>query len=289
MRLLRYFLSQSILGTFGLLLLMTSCKVESVNDEIDLTHLDEASKKALCERIQEDVTKKRPFQGSVIHKKRCDTLLALNYNSSGALQEQSTPHTKFGNYHIAFPLLEKSTEFDPKESLYYYSWLLLYYYRDYDRALERLNQYDDFTPNQHDLAWGENVNYLKGIAYRQLGDYEGAIKEFSKAIKDEKDFVDVYAYVYRGIAYSKIGKTDLAVEDFDQAIKIEDGCTAAFFWKAEALFYVDKLEALKNYQFAQNLLKKNVYRSDNYMELFDIPVLEQVEDRMADLNQTKLM
>lgn len=126
----------------------------------------------------------------------------------------------------------------------------------------------------------------KSQIYKQLGAHNEAIREFTQAIKDEGNLVDIYAYVYRGISYSETGDLEKALVDFNYVIDVEDGCTAAYFWKAETLRNVDKTESLKCYKLAQELLQKNTYRSDSYMELFDIPVLPQVEDRMASLQAT---
>lgn len=270
--------------SFLVLLCLLSCHVSSTKKEIDLSHLTTEDTELLIERVQGDVNKKMPFQGSLIHQHKCDTLLALKHNVVGALQEKSTPHTKIGDYHIAFSLLEEAAAVNPQDALYYYSWLLLYYFRDYERALDRLSQFDDFTPNETDVAWGENVNYLKGLAYKQLGQYVEAIKEFSKAIADEGDNVDLYAFVYRGISYLHKNEIALAVKDFDKAIQIYDKCTAAYFWKAEAyLKQGSQQEAILLLEKAKQLLEQGYYKSDAYMELFDIPVLAQVEDKLLGL------
>ena len=272
------------------MVLVIGCQKLASKDKIDLSHLDEAAKQKMIERVQEDVNEKRPFQGSITHQKKCDTLIVLNHNVTGALQEKSTPYTKIGDYHIAFPLLEEATDVDAKDALYYYSWLLLYYFRDYERAIQRLNQYDDFTPNEFDIAQGENVNYLKGLAYKQMGKYKDAIKEFSKAIEDEGKNVDLYAYIYRGISYLKNGNISLAIEDFDRAINQYNNCSTAYYWKGEALIAANnKKEALENYNNALELLQKGYFKSDSYMEFFDIPSTEQVEDKLKVVSSKSLV
>ena len=282
MKLLKYSLNSLLI--VSLCLFVINCEQHLTKKTIDLSHLSEVKKKRLVERIQDDVNKKKPFQGSLTHQMRCDTLLTLEHNISGALQEKSTPFTKSGDYHIAFPLLEQSAKINPEDALYYYSWLLLYYYRDYERALYRLNQYDNLTPKHHDYAWGENVNYLKGLSLKQLGRFDEAIKEFSKAILDEGDMVDSYAYIYRGISYSKIDSLNQAISDFDKAIELYDKCTAAYFWKAEVLRNQNLDMAIENYTVALDLLEKGYYRSDIYVELFDIPTLQQVKDILSSNN-----
>ncbi|MCT4664892.1 MAG: tetratricopeptide repeat protein [Flavobacteriales bacterium] len=255
---------------------------------MDFTHLKQTEKENLINRIQVDVDNKRPFQGSIIHQRRCDSLIALGHNISGALQEKSTPFTKSGDYHIAFPYLEKAAEINPKNALYYYSWLLLYYYRDYERAFFRLNQFDDLTPNEVDYAWGENVNYLKGLALKQMGRFEEATQEFSKVIQDEGKMVDPYTFLYRGISYAKMDSLDLAIKDYDLAIQYYDKCAAAYYWKAEALRKTkDTIQAIENYHQTKELINNGYYKIDSYVECFDIPVLEQVVDRLQEISLKK--
>ena len=52
----------------------------------------------------------------------------------------SVQNTKNGNYSIAIDFLEKAMAINPQEVSRYYGWLLLYYYRDYEKALAVLEQ-----------------------------------------------------------------------------------------------------------------------------------------------------
>lgn len=85
--------------------------------------------------------------------------------SDGDYHAISVQNTKNGNYDIAINALEKGMDINPRELGGYYGWILLYYYRDYERALKVLNEYDAFTPNFSDAPSGEDIHYLKGLAY----------------------------------------------------------------------------------------------------------------------------
>jgi tetratricopeptide (TPR) repeat protein len=260
-----------------------SCYTSTKNDAIklDFSKMQEDEKSKFIQKIQQQVDDKLPYQGSLLHQSRCDTLIALNYNLSGNYQEKSVPHTKIGDYHIAYPYLEKAYQSDPKDALYYYSWLMLYYYRDYERALTLLTEYDNYTPGSASYAWGENVNFLKGLAFRQLKQYNDAIKEFTQYITDEGDRTDIYTYVYRGICYCYNNDHNLAIDDFDYVIKQYANCSAAYFWKAEVLIQKKQYaDALNNLNKALDLVKKGYVKNDPYMELFDMPNQMQIEDRI---------
>lgn len=239
--------------------------------------------------MQEDVNKKLPYQGSLLHQSRCDTLIALGHNVSGNYQEKSTPYTKIGDYHIAYPYLEKAYQLDPEGSLYYYSWLTLYYYRDYERALALLTEYDNYTPDRTSYAWGENVNFLKGLALRQMNRFPEAVTEFSTCIKDEGKNVDIYAYVYKGICHFYNNEHELAIKDFDYAIEKYESCSAAYYWKAEVLAQEKEYkEAIRNLKIGVDFVKKGHIKTDYYMEVFDMPNQMQIEDRIKEIEEYTL-
>ena len=56
----------------------------------------------------------------------------------------------------------------------------------------------------------------RGVAYRNLGNYQQAIEDFNKAI--ELSQIDGTPYYYRGIAKSNLNLLNDAVEDFTDAI-----------------------------------------------------------------------
>jgi len=60
--------------------------------------------------------------------------------------------------------------------------------------------------------------YDSGVEKADSGDYQGAIKEFDKAIKLNPKLAD--AYYNRGLAKAYLGDYQGAIEDYSKAIKI---------------------------------------------------------------------
>jgi len=263
-------LKYSLSGLIILFVTITSCnKVDEKPNQPD-------------ESEQLSLKRERYYQGSVYSQINYDALITIEPNNAGIYQGKSIPHTKIGDYHIAFPLLEKAYELDPKETGYYYGWLLLYYYRDYERAIKKLNEFDDFTPNQPDFAWGEHVNYLKGLCYKQMGQFDKAIDEFDKVIELEGDYVDVYAFVYRGICKMMLGFNKGAVVDFEKAIANYPNNSMAYFYLGMVHERSGtQILSKKAYQNALRLLKKGFLNRDPYYEVFDAVSIEMVEDYLA--------
>jgi len=227
------------------------------------------------------------YQGAVYRQENSDNLIALKPEKAEYYQGKSMAHTKIGDYHIAFPLMEKAYELNAKESGYYYGWLLLYYYRDYDRAIQKLIEYDNFTPNQGDFAWGEHVNYLKGLCYKQMGEYDKAITEFNTVIELEGEHVDVYAFVYRGVCKIKQKRFEEALLDIDRAIQNYPQNSMAYFYKGLVLEKMEQRDkALLAYEESLSLLTKGYLFRNPYHESFDGISIEMIEDQIKNLKES---
>jgi len=77
------------------------------------------------------------------------------------------------------------------------------------------------------VLWGETIRnspesskayYNRGYAYGEKGEYDLAIKDYSKAIELKPDYAD--AYYNRGLACVKKGEYDRAKEDFQRACEL---------------------------------------------------------------------
>lgn len=249
---------------------------------------DELTEDQKKEKIAKIMHKKAPyFQGSNAAQKYYDSLIMLNPNNAEYYKNKSISHSKIGDYHIAFPLLQRAMELDPKETLYYTAWLMTDLYKDYDRALMYLNQYDNYTPDQVDYAWGENVNFLKGEVLQALGRHKEAITEFTKAIEEEgKDHIDYSAFVYRGISYDILGELDKALEDYSSTLKIYDKSSMAYYYRALTYQKLGKKEkAIGNLEMALELIKKGYKKSDPYKEVYNEIYAIQVEDKIKELKE----
>ena len=257
--------------------------VSCTNKKNTLKDLSEEEKK---QKIEEIMYKKSPYlQGSIIGQKYYDSLIILDPDNAEYYKNKSIAHSKIGDYHMAFPLLQKAMELSPEETLYYTAWLMTDLYKDYDRALQYLNQYDDYTPDKVDYAWGENVNFLKGEVLQALGRHEDAIIEFTKAIEEEgEDHIDYSAFVYRGISFDYLGELEKALEDYNNTLKIYDKSSMAYYYRGLVYMKLDqKRKAIKDLEIALDLIKKGYKKSDPYKEVYNEIYAMQVEDKLKEL------
>ena len=257
--------------------------VSCTNKKNTFKDLSEEEKK---QKIEEIMYKKSPYlQGSIIGQKYYDSLIILDPDNAEYYKNKSIAHSKIGDYHMAFPLLQKAMELNPEETLYYTAWLMTDLYKDYDRALQYLNQYDDYTPDKVDYAWGENVNFLKGEVLQALGRHEDAIIEFTKAIEEEgEDHIDYSAFVYRGISFDYLGELEKALEDYNNTLKIYDKSSMAYYYRGLTYLKLDqKRKAIKDLEIALDLIKKGYKKSDPYKEVYNEIYAMQVEDKLKEL------
>jgi len=265
-----------------LFLILCSCQ-ETQN--IELENLTKEEKILKTKELEYE--RNYYYQANTIRQAYFDTLLMLNPDNEYYHREKSVAHSKIGDYHISFPLLQRSLELDPEEALYYTSWLMTDLYKDYDRAIEHLNQYDDYTPGKVDYVWGNNVNFLKGEVLQALGRHEEAIIEFTKAIDEEgNEYIDPSAFPYRGISYTALKKYKEALADFDLGIKVYDKSSLSYYYKGITLLEIgDKAQALVHIEKAKELVSKGYKKSDPYKEVYNEIYLMQIEDKLKEIHE----
>lgn len=213
---------------------------------------------------------------------KLDTIDADIYHSL------SVQNTKNGNYSISIPALEKTMEMSPEEASGYYGWVLLYYYKDYERALKILEIHDAFSPDFQDAPMGEDIHYLKGLAQMQLHNYEVAIREFDEYINlvdstSGEAFVDVYAFVQKGRCLANLEQFDKAVLSYKRAIKNYDNCTEAYYFMGITQMEMLQTEkACENFNIAHELIKQGFKSSDNYVEYFHEVYQLQIEESIRE-------
>jgi len=208
--------------------------------------------------------------------------------TAGNWHTYSVQNTKNGNYAEAIYGLENSLAIAPKEMEGYYGWVLLYYYRDYKKALLHLNHYDSLTPGVIDAPVGENIHFLKGLCYYQLNEFEKSILEFEKNNVFEKNHfgkknVNAYIYFYMARNYDKQNNLKLAEIFYKKAIKQSQ-------FPVEANYYLGLLYKYKKHNFkkakscfekSKSFLKQGYKQQDSYIELFDEVYLTQINKEVG--------
>jgi Tetratricopeptide repeat/Excalibur calcium-binding domain len=95
----------------------------------------------------------------------------------------------------------------------------------------------------------------QGVGKMQKQDYEGAISDFSTAIKLKPDLVE--AYLSRGVAHSLTKNHKAAIADYTKALKLKPTRADAYLNCADDLFVLgDKAKAIADLKQAKTLFTK---------------------------------
>jgi tetratricopeptide (TPR) repeat protein len=196
--------------------------------------------------------------------------------------EISVQNTKNGNYIHAIAALENAVSLDPKVHGYY-GWVLLYYYRDYEKALAHLEAFDLLTPNFTDAPGGEDIHFQKGLAHMQLKHYEIAIKEFDLnsnevSKKYGEKWTNPYCSLYKGRCYEAMKSWKKADKAYAHAITIDSNCTEAHYFRGLLHAQQNKIKTARPLlKKALALINRGNRQTDVYIELFDEIYKEDIE------------
>lgn len=199
----------------------------------------------------------------------------------------SVQNTKNGNYAEAIMALDNAEALDATQIDDYYGWVLLYYYRDYARALTHLERFDALHSGAK-APVGENIHFLKGLCFYQLKQFDQAIAEFTQNEAFEvKQFgqknCNGYIYFYMARCYHLSGDLRMAKSYYEKAIAYTPFPTEADYYLG--LLYrqlkPDSKRGTRYLEKAKNLLMKGYKQQDIYVELFDEVYLSQVNEALT--------
>ncbi|MCC5599056.1 tetratricopeptide repeat protein [Nostoc favosum] len=112
----------------------------------------------------------------------------------------------------------------------------------------------------------------RGNARSDLGDFEGAIEDYTQAIQINPNYAD--AYYNRGNARSDLGDFEGAIEDYTQAIQINSNYADAYYNRGNIrLEIAEKQAAIEDFQKAAD-----IYRQEGKLE-----ALKDTRERILDL------
>ncbi|MFZ1751181.1 MAG: hypothetical protein WAU01_13345 [Saprospiraceae bacterium] len=194
----------------------------------------------------------------------------------------SVQNTKNGNYDESIYYLEKAIQLDPKDGDGYYGWVLLYYYRDYKKALFHLNRFSD-SKSFAGYVGDDNIFYAIGLCHKQMKDYEQALVYFIKAIEYElkthsEAWVTTQMYFQTGRTLQLLNQQKESLAYYDKAINRWDGSSESFYYKGLAEIELGIKTGCQNLKIALKKVEKGTKSSDMYVRLFDEIYVGEVRD-----------
>ncbi len=253
-----------------LVLLWTSCQRSDYQYYTKTISTEEYSE--VARKLTDGIT--NYYQGSPASQMLLEEALRYDPNHALAHREIGVPYLKRG-IGAAFPhYYGKAADLDPLGWTGWRGYLYLYFYRDYERALQDFNALDTITPGVVDYPQSTSVDYMRGLCYLQLNQNDQAIDYLDRHIAHEDsvagaDYVPPEAYLMRGIAQWKKGELEPALNSFKSGIALEDYNADLQYWLAK--MYVEQgelAEARKWLKRAQLAFNQGDYNKRFYVEEF---------------------
>ncbi|CAM1352476.1 tetratricopeptide repeat protein [Tenacibaculum crassostreae] len=200
----------------------------------------------------------------------------------------SEKFNKSGDFKTGFKYLNKAVELEPSMHLGYRGWIHLRKLRNYSKALEDFNRLDSLTPNAIDAPWGEDIDFLRGECYFGKKEYQKAIAYFNQSIKNQKgeEWADIQTMVYLGICEYKLNNYENAIIEFKRALKQSEYTCEAHFWLAK--IYVEQYNhKLANEHILKAEETIEYKRDDRYNEFLNELYLSEIIELKEQLNRIK--
>ena len=206
-------------------------------------------------------------------------------NNSEEYMEYSVHLNKAGDFEKGFKFLNKAVELEPETHLGYRGWIRLRKMRDFDKALADFERLDSLTPKFVDAPWGENIDFLRGECYFGKKDYQKAIESFNLNVKNNKEgWVDIHTFVYLGLCEYELGNYEKAISEFQRALKQSEFTPESYFGIAKAYKKLGEIE--KANENLLNAEKNIAYkRNDIYNEFLNEIYLSEILELKKQMNK----
>jgi hypothetical protein len=270
-----------------------ACLLSSCREEGRIENLSLNARKKLSVELLNQGENQYP-QGSPDNMNLIEMAIEADPKNSAALRELSVPYLKRGLPHEWKPLFDKAVDVDPVSWQGWRGYLKLFFYRDYEGAIQDLNATDTLTPNFTDYPQSMSVDYLRGLAHLGLKNYPAAKTWMSKYINEVtanlgEPWVDVNAFLYRGLINEHLDENDSAFQDLVTHLKYYNN-------SADGHYHLARIELKKGNIAAANdhaanalpLFKKGYYMSVNYVETFEQIYLSDIENLQKKIDAAKV-
>lgn len=182
--------------------------------------------------------------------------IQLDPENSDAWRELSVPYLKRGMPLDWKRLFDKAVELDADNWQGWRGYLYLYFYRNYNKAIEDFDATDSITPNFDDHPQGQSVNYMRGIAYLGLEKFDKSLEYFDTYLEDQlkqsgETYTEITAFLYKGIVLFEMKKYKEAIVWLHKVLQYSNQ------HYADAHYYISKSYEKLNYlDKAENHIEK---------------------------------
>lgn len=233
------------------------------------------------------------YQGTVPEQFQIQEALKLDSSNGDYWRELGTSRVKRGLAAEMQEYYTKAAELKPEPWLGFRGYLYLYFYRDYQRAIDDFNLSDSITKTIG-YSQGQNHDYMRGVAYYGLNNYPQALKSLSLYIdstiaEEGEEWVDAFAVLYRALTYEKLGEETKMKSELERALRIYPALADAYFHLARLAFKKDdKTEAQKLIKEAEKNFKDGYFHNRPYVEVLEQIYAEDISSLSASIERNLL-
>ena len=223
------------------------------------------------------------YQGSVPEQFQLKEAFLMDSTDADLWREFGTARVKRGIADEMYYFYDGAVQRKPEKWAGFRGYLYLYFYRDYDRAILDFDLGDEVN-GQVDYSQGQSHDYMRGICYYGPNQYEDALLYLDRYInkitlEEGKDWVDVYAHLYKGLTLAKLNRLEESLQAFADAESLYPNLADIFYHRARVACM------RKDYSRALELLRKtkDSYNEGYYHQRPYVEVLEQLH--LLDINK----
>lgn len=198
-------------------------------------------------------------------------------------REASIQNLKNGNYQEAYLYLKKASKIDP-EIEGYFGWVLLYYFKDYEKAIAHLDKYRKYIKDDIAFVGDDHVSYAIGLCYKNLGNYELALINFDDAISDlssnySEEWITHQMYFQKARVLHMLKRYALADYFYEKSLLVWPESAEVYYYKALLYSEINNCDEMCK---ALDLSYSNIINGnksmDSYISLFDEVYEIQIKD-----------
>lgn len=207
-------------------------------------------------------------------------------------QTYSYSFKKTGEHYKAMKLLNEAVQKNPIEVLGYRAWCMLYYYRDYEKAINDIDTLMSLTGNCMEVSWGESCLYNKALAYYKLDEFDKAIQTLNEWRDCEENYGlsmkdNEYYHFYLARSYHKNNNIKEAINSYQKAITASGSSYTSEYNYYLALGLYEEGKSKQACELMRNVkvqVDKGNKFNDMYIELFDELYSWMPSDKLKEWN-----
>jgi len=222
------------------------------------------------------------YQFSREYQEILDEALAIDSTYDKAYYAKSIAYLKSGDFVTWKKLIDKAVELDPESYLGYRGWCRYQFFRDYEGAIQDIEQLDDLV--EYDIGVSKNgtyhLNIAKGLCYKAIGEKDKALDIIEAQIRlnEAENFIGPYDYIHLGVLFLEKSRYQDALEVFEKQSKTNETAENEYYSALAFKALQKNTEYLAAVESAKTLYYAGKKMNDPYSNPLDKIFIAAIEE-----------